>query len=215
MRITAENTADGITWFIILALVAAGIFEIWQMQWSNLFIVAQALVLSLIPYGLKKKYDIHTPNLLRAGIVAFMFATLFLGQIRNFYTTYAWWDAVLHWFSSVCLTLIGFILLSIFFKNRRLQATPFFTAVLALSFALAGAVLWEIYEFILDEFFAPQEVMQPSNIDTMVDLIAALIGGLMVCFGGYRYFKYKEDGIAASIIKEAERNNVPIEREQI
>ncbi|MBX9906505.1 hypothetical protein K2X96_01235 [Patescibacteria group bacterium] len=183
------------------------LYKLWKLDWLSLFVLAQAAVVVIIPYVLEKRFNIFTPYLLRIGIVVFMFGTLILGEIADFYNTFQWWDLMLHGAASVGLTVIGFMLLVIFFRERDLSISPAFTSFLALSFTLSLAVLWEIYEFFIDMFFHPTATMQPSNGDTMWDLIISVVGAGIVVVGGYRYVRWKEKGIVAAVIEEGKVNN--------
>lgn len=166
------------------------------------------MVVSALPYVLKRKTGIHIPHVLRIGITIFMFMTLILGEIAGFYTTFKWWDIVLHGVATAGLTLIGFILLLLFFKQNELRSKTLVASVLAVSFALTLAVVWELYEFFVDILFAPDPLMQPSNADTMTDLIISIVGATVVAIGGFRYIKWKERGLVGQIIEEGvERNN--------
>lgn len=192
-----------------LLIIITGYYAL-QMDWSNFFVASQAALISFIPNVLFKYYNIFTPLLLRTGIVFFMFSTLILGEMQGFYDTYKWWDALLHGTAGIGLTLIGYILLLIFFRERNYTYTAVLTSFLAFSFTMAFAVLWEIYEFIIDLFYETNLPMQPSNTDTMTDLIVTLIGAAFVSFSGFRYLTWKERGIVGSLIEEGKIQNEKI-----
>ena len=63
-----------------------------------------------------------------------------------------------------------------------------------------AAAVWEIYEFLIDMTDLAEGAMQPSNADTMYDLIVALAAAGIVCVFGYRYLKYNEKNLAAEMI---------------
>ncbi len=205
--ILSEYIARVIVWCAQAVLFGIALHQAWHLEWSNLFIVLQAMALGMAPYILQHRFGIYTPPMLRAGIVLFMIATLVLGEIADFYNTYTWWDAMLHTLSSVGLALIGFMLLVNFFKSSDLTSTPFLTSFLAFSFAMSLAVLWEIYEFFIDLFFSPRATMQPSNTDTMTDLIVATVGALLVSIGGYRFVRWRERNPVGLLIKDGVDGN--------
>lgn len=190
-----------------LIFLAVGVFYIWQQDWIGVFVVTQAIVISFLPYLLRKFYDIRTPFSLRAGIVIFMCFALLLGEIAQFYTLFWWWDLLLHFLASIGLTLIGFISLLVLFRKADIQSTPFFTVVLAFSFSLTFAVLWEVYEFGIDYFLDPEIPMQVSNTDTMTDLLAMVLGSMMVGVFGYRYIRGDRINAVSQIIDEGAATN--------
>ncbi|MFN3188416.1 MAG: hypothetical protein ACK42D_02640 [Candidatus Paceibacteria bacterium] len=195
--------------FLRLGFFVVGAHQAWIQDWTGVFVVSQAILISFIPNLLWKYYKIYTPFSLRVGIVFFMCFTLILGELADFYDMFWWWDLALHTVAGVGITLIGFISLLAIFRQSDLRAAPFFTAALAVSISLAAAVVWEIYEFLIDTFFPTGSLMQPSNHDTMTDLIVATLGSLVVGLSGYRYLKNRKVDIITDIIKDgAERNNI-------
>lgn len=182
-------------------LLAGAAYEVWVQDWSGLFVVAQALVLSVIPYVLAYRYHIVTSAIFRLSIVAFMFATLFLGEVQHFYVRYPWWDAVLHACAGAGLTFFGFMLLSLMHERSELRSTTFLIAFSAFSISMTGAVLWEVYEFFVDALIGPDPAMQPSNTDTMTDLVAAIIGGAVVSVWGFCYLWYRKRNVGVEMIE--------------
>lgn len=194
----------------LLRLIFLGLwlYYVWQQDWTGVFVVMQAIIISFLPYLLDVFYSIRTPFTLRVGIVVFMCFTLILGEVAQFYTLFWWWDLMLHFLASVGLTTIGFISLLVLYRQSDIQLTPFFTTVLAFSFSLASAVLWEIYEFGIDYFLKPDNPMQISNADTMTDLLAMVSGSLLVGVIGYRYIRGDVINPISQVIDEgASRNN--------
>ncbi|MBY0310205.1 hypothetical protein K2Q16_03620 [Patescibacteria group bacterium] len=199
-----SRTSMHISQFIFLAV---GMYKLWEKDWIGIFVVVQAMVVSALPYILKSKTGIHIPHVLRIGISVFMFMTLILGEIVGFYTTFAWWDIVLHGAATAGLTLIGFILLLLIFSHSELKSKTLVATILSVSFALALAVVWEVYEFLIDILFAPDPLMQLSNTDTMTDLMISIVGALVIAVSGYRYIRWKERGLVGKIIEEGVKQN--------
>ena len=193
----------------LLAMLALAVYSIQAADWADLFVIIQASVIPFIPYFLEKRFSIHTPYLLRTSFILFMFCTLILGEIADLYNTFWWWDIVLHSVSSAGITVIGFILMTVIYRDRDLKSAPLLTSFLVFSFSMSLAVLWEVYEFTIDFFFETETAMQINNTDTMTDLIVAIIGSLVVCFYGYQYIK-RQSGrtLIAKTIEEGKVNNL-------
>jgi hypothetical protein len=49
--------------------------------------------------------------------------------------------------------------------------------------------------------------MQPSNTDTMTDLIVAVAGAILVGFFGYRYLKWRSRGVISKVIHDGAVRN--------
>lgn len=197
------------TALIFTVLMLAAVNELVERDWSHFFVVIQTILLSLVPTFLYKKYGIATPRVLRVGIVAFLFGTLFLGEIGNFYDNYFWWDFALHAFAGLGLMLISMILLMIFYRETELRSNPFMTVLLAFSFTMMMAVLWELYEFAIDQMQWADGLMQPSNEDTMTDFVAAILGAVVVGIPGYKYLQNRRhnSNMVVETIEEAKQAN--------
>jgi len=206
---TAQKIYRSIFGVFLLAMTSLAIYSVMQAEWADLFVIVQAVAISSLPYFLEKHFSIITPYILRTGFILFMFSTLILGEIADLYNTFWWWDIILHTVASAGITVIGFILISIIYRDRDLKASPLLTSFLVFSFAMALAVIWEVYEFVIDLFFETDTPMQPSNTDTMTDLIVAIIGALFICFYGYHYIKRQSArSVVAKTIEEGKVSNL-------
>jgi uncharacterized membrane protein YjdF len=129
----------------------------------------------------------------QALVVAFVFASLFLGEVQRFYDRFPWWDSLLHFGSGLLLGTLGFMLLYILNANARvhLAISQGFMALFAFCFAMSLGALWEVFEFAMDELAGTrmQKPMlgDPSGLtDTMFDLILDALGaGLVALYGLY------------------------------
>lgn len=177
------------SYLIKIMLLSIIIFDIINAKYSQLFITSLTLVLLLIPSLFRRKYDAIIPLEIEILIVIFIFGTLFLGEIHNYYELYEYWDVYLHTLSGILLGLLGFVIVySIIETNTTNNLTPFFVALFTFSFAVMIGVIWEIFEFSMDIFFGLN--MQKSGlIDTMTDLIVDSIGALIVAITSYFYMK--------------------------
>ena len=194
---------------LMIVMIFLASYSTKEAEWADLFVIIQALIISAIPHFLEKRFKVHTPYVLRTSFILFMFSTLILGEIADLYNTFWWWDIILHSISSAGITLIGFILLSIIYQDKDLKASPLLTSFLAFSFSMSLAVLWEVYEFLIDIFFETDTPMQLGNTDTMTDLIVAIIGALVICFYGYHYTKRQTARtVVAATIEEGKVNNL-------
>jgi hypothetical protein len=71
---------------------------------------------------------------------------------------------------------------------------------------LVGEYLWEIYEFLVDQFFGGSLAgkMQADNTDTMMDMIFVFLPSVIVALGTYYYLrKYKKETIINEMIKDS------------
>lgn len=125
----------------------------------------------------KKFIDIFSPILI-LFIIVFTFAASYLGSSLDFYGIHHY-DDLMHFSSGVLTTLFAYDLfhllnvnpVSASFSRRLIIAFVFF-------FSMAVAGLWEISEFLIDDFFTAN--MQAGGLtDTMMDMINAFFASII------------------------------------
>lgn len=168
----------------LLVIGAAVLFFFWGDWVDGVYTVLIALCMT-IPSILRERYRLFLPFALDLGIVTLIFITLFLGHMGYFYDNFVLWDKFAHFQSGILLGIAGFVLVYILNENKNidLDLSPIFIAVFSVTFSLAMGVAWEIFEFVGDKFWWNN--WQPSNADTMWDLIATGVGALIVSTLGY------------------------------
>lgn len=180
---------------LLRVVVMVGIIlEIYEGLWMNAVISVGILLLTFAPAIFARGVRVEIPPEFEVLTIAFIFASLFLGESRDFYSRFWWWDIALHVTSGGLLGILGFLLVYILNETPRidLHMRPTFVAFFALCFAVTIGATWEIFEFAMDQLFGMnmQKSMfdDPSGLtDTMYDLIVDAVGGLLVSASGYRY----------------------------
>ena len=169
-----------LTYLIWGGLVLEVIAALITARWTAAFVAAGTLGLSMTPLFLASRLHIRLPPSIVAVAVLFVFATLFLGEVFDFYERLWWWDIALHGFSAVGFGIAGFLFVFILFEGDRYAAPPWAMGLLAASIGIMIGVLWEVFEFTMDQTFGMN--MQKSGLaDTMGDLIVDVVGA---GFGG-------------------------------
>ena len=176
------------TTFRVLLIVAA-VFAAFRGNWMTVATATLTMFLTFLPNLIKNKYRIITPNEFEIVILIFIYASMYLGEMKSFYDKFWWWDLMLHTISGIIIGIIGFALVQILNEEKEsLKLSPKFVAIFSFSFAIAIGTIWEIYEFAMDSFFGLQ--MQKSGlVDTMWDLIVDTTGAALISSLGYIYLK--------------------------
>ena len=187
-----------LTWVIWAILIAATILAAFTQHWSNVFVTVTALVLTVLPAIFSERFKIHLPLSFLAAISLFVFGTLFLGEVFDFYNRYWWWDVLLHGASAVGFGLIGFLFVFYLFQGDRYAAPPWALGLIAFCFAISIGALWEIFEFGMDQIFGMN--MQKSGlVDTMWDLMVDAAGAFFGAFSGFLWMKGRSSGLSGMI----------------
>lgn len=177
---------------LFLGVVAA----VWEGRWPTATFTTVIIGLTLVPRLLERRLRVFVPPEFELLAIAFVFATLFLGEVRAFYTRFWWWDLVLHASSAFLLGIVGFLLVHVLNEKEEIDVDlkPKFVALFAFVFALSVGSLWEVFEFSMDTLFGldMQKEMRgdPSGLtDTMWDLIVDTLGASLISVLGYGYVK--------------------------
>ena len=177
-----------LTWIIWGILACAIIVSLFTEHWSNVFVSGTALFLTLLPALFSRRYHIELPLIFLAAISLFVFSTLFLGEVFDFYERFWWWDVLLHGFSAIAFGIIGLLCVVFLFEGDKSAAPPWALGLIAFCFAVSIGVVWEIFEFTADQVFGLN--MQKSGLtDTMWDLIVDCGGALLGASAGFFWLK--------------------------
>lgn len=123
------------------------------------------------------KFEMSLPIII--FYLLFLFGTQYLGSLQGFYRN-GWWDSFMHLISGILIGFFGIDLYKRLLRKDRIgPLSPWFVFLFLLSFSVFCGVVWELYEFSMDQLF-DMGLQGGGNIDTMTDLVADTIGGLLV-----------------------------------
>ncbi|HKL05725.1 MAG TPA: hypothetical protein VJ929_07935 [Roseovarius sp.] len=197
------------TWLarlIWLSLLLGGLWALLEWRLELAFVSLGTLAVSVVPVLAAKWADVRVPPGFIAAVVFFVAATLFLGEVFDFYERFWWWDIAMHASSAVAFGLVGFVLVFIMFQGDRFAAPPIAMAFFAFCFAMTIGALWEVFEFGMDQTFGMN--MQKSGLnDTMGDLIVNTLGAVIGAASGFAYLKGQARGGVQQMIDEFVQRN--------
>jgi len=183
---------------LLLVMLVEWIFLLIEQRWLSAFLVTLIIATLLSPFIFRKKMDVEIPAEFHIAAVIFVFASLYLGEIQDFYYRFWWWDIALHSTAGLLMGIVGFFLVYLLNESKRveLHMSPVFISLFAFSFAVTIGTIWEIFEFCMDQLFGfnMQKPMMgdPSGLtDTMWDMIVNAMGAFIISFMGWWYLKRK------------------------
>ncbi|WP_277238007.1 hypothetical protein [Merdimonas faecis] len=185
-----------------LLVILMMILQIFNRNYENVFLCVLTLVLLLIPSLIQINLKIELPTALEITILVFVFAAEILGEIQSYYIKFPFWDTVLHTINGFLMAAIGFALVDILNRSKKfsIQLSPVFLAIVAFCFSMTIGVIWEFFEYGMDQFFGldmqkdtviqgfSSVLLDPtkSNIPVPVqDITEVLINGRDLGLGGY------------------------------
>lgn len=155
-----------------------------QAGWLGLL----GFVITFIPDALRRYARLVLPFAYEIGLMMFVFLSLIAGEYFNIYGKLLWWDDMLHFMSGLVVGYIGLLALHIDDKRKGAVSGPWFAAIFVFSLVVTSAAIWEVFEFSVDQLAHGH--MQYGLVDTMVDIIDALVGGAIIGAIGYAYYKF-------------------------
>lgn len=159
-------------YFILRALVIVTmIAQFFNKNYENVFLCILTLVLFILPSIFELKFKVDLPDTMEVVILLFIFAAEILGEIQEFYIIFPFWDDMLHTINGFLAAAIGFSLIDLFNRSKRLSfhLSPFFVAMFAFCFSMTIGVLWEFFEFFMDTVFMFD--MQKDTILTSISTV--------------------------------------------
>lgn len=171
-----------------IVLVTGAVLSIFEARWLLAFTTLVIVALTVVPFAVSRRFQILIPPEFEVLAVVFIYASLFLGEVRGYYVRFWWWDALLHTGSGFLLGITGFLLVHVLNEHEEVEIhmKPRFVALFAFMFAMGMGAVWEIFEFGMDQFFGLN--MQKSGlVDTMWDLIVDGVGALVISLLGFGY----------------------------
>lgn len=172
------------------------------------------VIAMLLPGLLQKKLRINIPSNMLILYTIFLYAAIYLGEVKSFYYNVPNWDNILHTFSGAMIGAIGFSFVTLLNKTEKvpMNLSPLFVAVFSFCFAVTLGVVWEFYEFTFDgllglnmQKFAlengTQLIGRAALTDTMIDLFVDAVGALIISIIGYISLKYNKGWIEKLQVK--------------
>lgn len=169
-----EHKSSFMVYVILRVLViAVMILQIYNRNFENVFLCALTLVLLVVPSLIQVNLKIELPTGLEIILLLFIFAAEILGEIQAYYMRFPHWDTALHTMNGFLMAAIGFSLVDILNRNERfsIKLSPVFVAIVAFCFSMTIGVIWEFFEFSMDQLFM---------LDMQKDTIVHRIGSVML-----------------------------------
>lgn len=199
-----------ITNLIRVLLITIIIEQILTQNYSQIFLAVLTLALTYYPSLLEKRFKVYLPSTMQIIITLFIFGAQYLGEMKDFYRIFSWWDILLHTISGIIIGIIGFMFVYLLNEkhDKRVKLSPFFVAMFAFCFAVTVGVFWEFFEFGVDRIFELNmqkfrypELGDDGLLDTMTDLIVDSIGALVTAIIGYIYMRKEDAGVLTKWFK--------------
>ena len=198
-----EHKSSFIVYVVLRMLVIVMmVLQIFNRNYENVFLCILTLILLVMPSFIQLNLRIELPTALEIIILLFIFAAEILGEIQAYYIKFPFWDTVLHTLNGFLMAAIGFALVDILNRSKKIsfQLSPAFLAIVAFCFSMTIGVIWEFFECSMDMFFGldmqkdtivhsiHSVMLDPANGNTPVgieNITDVVVNGKSLGLGGY------------------------------
>ena len=192
-----EHKSSFIVYFTLRFLVIVMmILQLMNRNYENVFLCVLTLMLLVIPSLVQITFKVELPTVLEIVILVFIFAAEILGEISEFYLLFPFWDTVLHTINGFLAAAIGFSLVDLLNRSEKaiFSLSPLFMAIVAFCFSMTIGVIWEFFEFGMDQI---------AGFDMQKDTVIHTIRSVTLDPEG-RNVPYVIDGITSTAVNGAE-----------
>lgn len=147
-----QKMTTAVYWLTRIIVILGLAFAVYFRNSLGIMQCLWTLFLLMVPSFVERKWQIQFPTALEIIVILFIFCSMFLGEVNEWYYKISWWDTMLHTTSGFVIGAIGFSLLQILNNSDRvhMHLSPVFVCLFTFSFAIASGGVWEIFEFAAD-----------------------------------------------------------------
>lgn len=178
-------------WVVALAILGGIAVSLYRhIYYEGAIGAASLIIFCWVQLGFNRRLSrsrLRVPTYMQLYVSFLTFTSVFLGRFFALYRTIAWYDKSQHLLYGMVFCVMGLVAFYLLNPAQRLELTakPFFVGLFAACFGLACCFGWELYEFSNDRLFgtnmqAWKQDLAHGLIDTMGDLIAGLVGALLI-----------------------------------
>lgn len=184
---------------VILVMIA----QLLNHNYENVYICVLTLILFILPSAIERRLRIDLPDTLEIIILVFIFAAEIMGEVREYYLTFPFWDTMLHTLNGFMFAAIGFSMVNILNRNKRvgMSLTPMYMAISAFCFSMTIGILWEFFEWGMDCLF---------GLDMQKDTILTAFQSVNLDPGGHNV-PYNVGDIANTIVVFSDGTTMPLD----
>lgn len=164
-----ENKGMSMLYFVIRAvIIVIFVLDIIGGKYKSAMTCALTLILLLIPSFIERRLYIDLPNVMETIMVLFVFSANIMGEIGEFYEKVPIWDTILHTLNGFICAGVGFGLIDILNRNKKVKMnlSPLFVCLFSFCFSMTAGTVWEFFEFGVDTFLGKD--MQKDTIITTI-----------------------------------------------
>lgn len=175
-------------WFLRITTFVFGTYQIIAGEKLIGILIVFCVIFLVAPFFITRGHIANIPLEIEFFIFIMVVFQFIIGETQGFYTNIAHYDTVIHFFFPFLISAIGFTIAYTLYFSGKLKvsiATMIFIVILT---TMGIGAIWEIIEYGNDIFLVPRikhwdrfqgTSAANANYDTMNDLTADLLGGII------------------------------------
>ncbi len=190
-----------------LVMIGGAYVTLSQGNWKHFAASVFSLLACFLPLLIERIWKVRLPAFLQIAFAGFIFASLFSGEVLDFYNHIWWWDNLLHFLSSLFVGFGIMLWLTLLAKRVKPFKMPhWFSAVFVMAVALTVTIAWELAEFASDELFGT--FSQGADLfDTMMDLVYESISAVIAAVVWWLHVSGRRVWIVSPLIDRFKKAN--------
>jgi hypothetical protein len=168
-------------WALPLTLVMAlGIVATFTAgRYAHMAIAIFLVISSSLPLLIERLWRVRLPTFIQVSYVAFLFLSMFSGEVLGMYSRFYPWDDIMHFISGIFVGMGAVLWLISVIDRKQLSVSSWLTATCVFCLGATIAVIWEVVEFSSDQLFGTF-TQRNDLFDTMTDLMFGTVSALLV-----------------------------------
>ncbi|MFC6753672.1 hypothetical protein [Halorubrum tibetense] len=191
--------------FMQVVLAGLFVYGLWSRQIAVVTNAALGLGITFLPAILERDYEVA----IEPGLVLWVTLAVFLHALgtAGLYDAISTWDHLTHTLSATVVAATGYAALrAIHLHSDTIHLPRWALFSCLLVFMLAMSVIWEIFEFVVDQGalrLDMEPILAQHGInDTIVDMIFNLVGSVIVATWGTVYLTEISESLARTLERQ-------------
>jgi hypothetical protein len=137
------------------------------------------VISTVLPLVIERLWRVRLPAFIQISYVAFLFLSMFSGEVLGVYASFHPWDDIMHFISGFFVGMGAVLWLTTVIDRSKLDVSSWLVALCVFCLGATMAVIWEVVEFSSDQLFGTF-TQRNDLFDTMTDLMYGTVSALII-----------------------------------
>lgn len=148
-------------------------------RYAHMAIAIFLVISSALPLVIERLWHVRLPTFIQVSYVAFLFLSMFSGEVLGMYSRFYPWDDIMHFISGLFVGMGAVLWLTSVADRAKMAVSSWLIALCVFCLGATMAVVWEVVEFGSDRLFGTF-TQRNDLFDTMTDLMLGTVSALFI-----------------------------------